>query len=351
MLGVMFGRNRRRVGRPSWLSMGLAQLINRIPFGQNGIIVAGAILLSVVLFSGWLLYRQYDQTDLMSKGDWLMRQGKAAQAVRYYENLVSSHRTNYDANIALGKAYLEIDEAAKAARTFERAAKLADKNGNKLYSDLAVAQYLIAQGYFEPANERLVKTYKRLSKEERKNNQNLRSTMLLLYQNWGNYLFETDTQENVEISVKLFTRALLFCSNMDDKARIQSKLSLAFEKALSIYDVNNQSAKALKMAESVVKVDKSLNTLLLVAQLHQKAGQTQEALKYYQLAYKIDAQQAINPMINLLEEKVLAYRQSGDNLRADKLGDSVKKLAKQNGITWQEPKMVPTVDTETETKQ
>src|SRR5271155_2458947 len=119
----MFRQTKRRRSR-----RGLWPLISRVfyidPSKQYLVIIISAIAMATMAFSWILLFRQSDQGDIMTRGRWLMKQGKAALAVKEFEQLVHINWGSYNGHLELGKAYMSVNEPEKAAKEFRIASHL-----------------------------------------------------------------------------------------------------------------------------------------------------------------------------------------------------------------------------------
>lgn len=274
---------RRRSRRGIWPLLSRFFYLN--PQKQYLLIVISAITMATFVFSGLLLFRQSDQGDLMTRGKWLMRQGKAALAVKEFEHLVRSHRGSYDGHLELGKAYMAIEEPEKAAKEFRVASRLRSKNPKESGAHVAISRYMLAQGNYEDAEKQLFQAYK--ARKQNRKDPELLMAIVDMYDDWGDSYLEANPPDYEKAFLK-YSAGLRFVKSQQQQKPLQEKLVKTATHLAGIYDNNKEYDKAIAVLKRALHYDYSTNNLMAIAAMYEQKEDLDEAIVWYRKAYKKD---------------------------------------------------------------
>lgn len=280
----MFRRQiRRRYKRGIWPLLARVFYIN--PQKQYMLIVVSAIAMATLIFSGLLLFRQSDHGDMMTRGKWLMKQGKVALAVQEFQDLVRTHRTSYEGHLELGKAYMEIGELEKAAKEFRTASRLRSKNLKESGAHVAISRMLIAQGQYQDAEKQLFQAYN--AQKKNKKDPELLIALVDLYDDWGDYHLEAEPPHYEQAFLK-FSAALRFVKTYSRQKALEEKLVHTATRLADIYDNNKEYDKAVAVLKRALQYQYSSDNLIALAAMYEQKEDLDKAIYWYKKAYEVD---------------------------------------------------------------
>lgn len=274
---------RRRSRRGIWPLISRFFYIN--PQKQYMVIVISAIAMATLIFSGLLLFRQSDHGDMMKRGQWLMKQGKAALAVSEFEQLVRIYRNSYDGHLELGKAYMEVGESGKAAKEFRTASRLRSKNPKESGAHVAISRMWIAQGKYEDAEKQLFQAYK--ARPQNRKDPELLLAMVDLYEDWGDYYLE-ETPPNYEKAFLRFSAGLRYVKTVEQQKTLQEKLVKTALRLADIYDNNKEYDKAIAVLKRALHYEYTADHLVAIAAMYEQKEDLDRAIYWYRKAYERD---------------------------------------------------------------
>ncbi len=274
---------RRRSRRAFWPILSRVFYIN--PQKQYMLIVISAIAMATLVFSGLLLFRQSDHGDLMTRGKWLMRQGKVALAVKDFESLVRQYPKSYDGHLELGKAYMAIDESEKAAKEFQYASLLRAKNLKESGAHVAISRMMVAQGNYQDAEKQLFQAYK--ARPENRKDKELLSALTDLYEEWGDFYMAKSPPDVVNAFPK-YVAALRYVRDFEDQRPLEDKLHSTAEHLADHYSNLKEYDQAIAVLKTSLKHGMRPNTLVSIAALYEKRADLDKAIYWYRKAYEQD---------------------------------------------------------------
>ncbi len=290
--------SRRRYRRGLW------PVISRIfyihPQKQYMLIVISAIIMAAAVFMGLFRFRTADQGDMLLRGNWYIKQGKAALAVKEFEQLTRRHRDNYEAHLALGKAYMEVDEEEKAAKEFRIASRLRAKNPKESGAHVALSRMMIAQGNYQDAERQLFQAYK--AREQNKKDPELLMAMVDLYEDWGDYYMEKDAPDYEKAFLK-YSAGLRYVRTYNQQKPLQEKLVRTADHLSGQYDNNKDYNKAIAVLKRALQYDPSADNHIKVAEMYEKKEDLDKAIDWYRKAYELDPRIISLKLSNMLMKK------------------------------------------------
>ncbi len=289
---------RRRSRRTFWPFLSRFFYIN--PEKQYMIIVISAIAMATFVFSGILLFRQSDQGDLMTRGRWLMKQGKAALAVKEFEALVHQYANSYDGHLELGKAYMQINEPDKAAREFRVASRLKSGNLKDSGAHVAISRMMIAQGKYEDAERQLFQAYN--AKQQNRRDPELLSAMADLYEAWGDSYAEGSRPDYEQAFIK-YSAGLRYVNNYAQQTPLQDKLLSVGDRLANALTNNKEYDKAIAVLKRTLHYKPTADTLIEIASLYEQKGDLDRAIYWDRKAYEMDPRIISLELSNLLLRK------------------------------------------------
>lgn len=280
----MFKRKmRRRYKRGLWHLISKAFYIN--PQKQYLLIVISAIAMAALAFSGLLLFRQSDHGDMLTRGKWLMKQGKVALAINEFEELVRQHKSSDEGHLELGKAYMAAGENEKAAREFRKASLLRSKNLHESGAHIAISRMMIAQGKYQDAQKQLFQAYN--ARPENRDDPELLSAMVDLYEDWGDSYLETEPPDYERAFLK-FSSAMRYVKTYEQQKRVQDKLVSAATRLADVYDNNKEYDKAIAVLKRATRYQQTADNLQAIAAMYEQKEELDKAIYWYQKAYEVD---------------------------------------------------------------
>jgi tetratricopeptide (TPR) repeat protein len=305
------------------------------PAHQNTLILGSSALLLVLVLSGALLYRQYDPADLVRRGEWYMKQGKAVLATHQFERLVRNHPNYYEGYFLLGRAYLEINDPEKAANAFARAAQLGGEKASETRTVVALAEYIIAKGSYEKAELVLLKAWREVSQAKRVD-PFLNSAIVNLYLTWGDAISaQEDAAGNgvdYEKAFELYWKCMAYVVTPEERTKAKKRLTESLDNVLSVYIVNQENKKAEEALIKALKYDKNPAWMKALADLFRKQAKLEKALVWYERAYSENPALAAQSLVAALQEKELEQRASGNTKDAEKTFERASKIANKHGF-------------------
>ncbi len=284
MPSAMMRRPYRRRSR-----RGLWPLINRLvyihPQKQYILMMSSAILMAALIFSGILLFRQSDQGDLMRRGQWLMKQGKVALAAGQFERLVHLNPKSYRGHLALGNAYMEINEPEKAAREFRIASQLRAGNLRESGAHVAISRLMIVQGKYQDAEKQLQQAYQ--AQEKNRKDPDLLAAMVELYETWGDSFLDSKPP-NYEQAFLKYANALRYVKSVDEQQPVEQKLVKAASFLSDQYVSNKQFDKAIAVLRYALHFENTADNNVAIAWVYEQKDDLDNAIIWYRKAYQLD---------------------------------------------------------------
>jgi tetratricopeptide (TPR) repeat protein len=285
-------RNRRRLRRRNQL---LAWLYNN-PASQYLVTIISAILLAGFIFSGVLVFRYADESDLINRSKRLLAEGKVAWAVQNLENLVARYDTSYNGYILLGKAYLELGERTKAERAFMKAASLRSSDLAPYSQEMAMSKLLIVRQEYDKAEQNLLMA---LRKDH--DNPEIQEALYELYSDWGDSLMANpDTRLE---AIGRFERAIRYANRFDTENKIKDKLMLAIRQQVDSLKNGGQSPEAIILLKKSLRFRYLPETLLELAEIHEATGDLDSAIYWYRKAFDASPEAISVKLTDMLVKK------------------------------------------------
>lgn len=266
------------------------------PAAQYSTTVIAAIIFAGFVFSGFLLFRYTDRDDLITRGKRMMEEGKVAWAAKTFQTLVSNHPNSYEAHLLLGKSYLELGERQKAEQEFRTASALRSTEHPGSEADIAMSQFNIARKEFELAEEKL----KAAAKEDPQNPE-LRQALYELYDSWGDALISTD--KDYQTAITKYERALRFVQEYRLEDKLKEKLINAITVQADRLNVQKNYEGAIQLLKKSLRYRYLPDTLIEIAEAHEKAGQLDESIYWYRKAFDTNPSIISIKLSNMLIKK------------------------------------------------
>jgi len=291
------GRRRSRTN-PLWPF--LSRVFYLDPQKQYILIILSAVAMATLVFSGLLLFRQSDHGDMMTRGEWLMKQGKVALAAREFEQVVRRYRNSYEAHLALGKAYMEIDEPQKAAKEFKVASLLKVGNPRESGAHIAISRLMIAEGKYEDAERELVKAYR--ARPQNKKDPELQAAMVDLYEDWGDWYLE-QTPANYEEAFLKFSTGLRFVKSDQAQLSLKDKLVSSAKLLSDVYDNNKDYDKAIAVMKRALHYQYTADNMAAISAFFEEKADVDSAIVWSRKAYELDPKRISLNLSQLLIKK------------------------------------------------
>lgn len=286
--------------------------------------IVSAVVLSALIFSGILLFRQSDHGDMMTRGKWLMKQGKVAFAVEEFERLVHIHKKSYEGHLELGKAYMEINETGKAAKHFRIASLLKARNLKESGAHVAISRLMIAQGKYEDARKQLFQAYN--ARPQNRKDPELLSALVDLYEDWGD-AYMAENPPNAEAAFLKYSTSMKYVKKYDEQTGLQQKLLQSADRLADYYSNSKQYDKAIAVLKRTLHYEMRSDTLIAIAALYEQMEDLDKAIVWYRKAYERDPQ-----VINLKLSSILVKkaRELNEQHRPDEAGEYFAEAKKIN---------------------
>lgn len=306
---------------------GLWPVLSRVfylaPQKQYMLIVGSAIGMATLVFSGLLLFRQADHTDLMTRGKWLMRQGKAAKAIQSFEQLVRQYNDSYEGHLELGKAYMVIEEDEKAAKEFRMASRLRAGNLRDSGAHVALSRMMIAQGKYVDAERQLLQAYKADPKNRR--DPELLMALVDLYSDWGDHYLEQSPPKYEQAFIK-YSRGLRFVKSDAQQKPLEEKLVESVSFLSDQYENDKEYDKAIAVLKRAAQFKYDPDLLVKIAALYENKGDLDKAIAWNREAYKMAPQIISLKLSSLLIRKGRELNEAHQPQKAETFFQEARKV-------------------------
>jgi len=284
-----------------------------------------AVLFAGLVFTGLLLFRYVDHDDLLTRGRQFLREGKVAKAAQTFEFLVDKYPDSYDGHVALGNAYLNLDDRRKAEHEFQVASSLRGSDLRKNAADIAQSKLLIAQHRYEAAYQLLLDLYSPKSKD-----MELKQAIMDVLEHWGDSL-STNTTDLLQAADKYLT-ALNFVTDFETESRIKEKLTTAIGGYSELLIKDKQFAKAAKLLERSLKYKYDAQNLVRVAEMYERQGKTEKAIVWYRKAFDINPEIISLKLSNMLIQKGKTLAANNQPEQAERYFNEADNVLRQTNI-------------------
>ncbi len=289
--------------------------------------IVSAILLSGLVFSGFLLFRFTDEEDLISRGKMQMREQKVADALKTFQTLVNSHPGSYEGHLLLGQAYLATDERRKAEQEFQIAASLKNHTQGDSSAEIALSKVAMARGDFEKAEQMLLATWKRTRRQDK----DVKQALYELYEQWGNHLNSAEHKDYGAIIGK-YEFALHYVKDLEAEQAIQEKMIEAIQVYSDQLLTQKNYEEAIKHLKLSLRMKYLPDTLLRIADSYTRMGDLDQAIDWYRKAYSTSPDSVGLRYTQALVQKaqqLLAEKKPED---AQKYFDEADQVSKQSKL-------------------
>lgn len=288
--------------------------------------LSGIALVSFV-YSGLLLYRQFDTNDTLKQGQWLLKQGKVALALKNFKTLVARHPNLYEGYFAMGKAYLELDDPAKAAAAFNQFIRLNQGDSRQhIPIKVAMAQFLLTRQDYTAAEKKLLAASSQ-AKKEHINYPPLTESLRELYTSWGDSEMLKETLASYEAAYGYYTKAMGHVLNRVQQETVKRKLLDVSDKILSIYQLNQDDEKSLALLKRTLAFDHTPENMLLMGGIYENQGKLDEAMSWYKAAYQRSPDEAAERLASILMTEGRDLLKKGNANQASLFRDKAIELA------------------------
>ena len=285
-------RNRKRLRRRNQL---LAWLYNN-PASQYIITIVSATILAGFIFSGVLVFRYADESDLIHRSQRLLAEGKASWAVQDLEKLVTRYEDSYNGYILLGKAYLELGEKTKAERAFMKAASLRSDDLEPYSQEMAMSKLLIVQQKYDKAEQNLL-----LALRKDRDNPEIQESLYELYSDWGDSL-ATKPEKRLE-AIGRFERAIRYAHRFDTENKIKDKLMIAIRQETDRLKGQGKTSEAIILLKKSLRFRYLPETLLELAEMHEGTNDLDSAIYWYRKAFDASPESISVKLTDMLVKK------------------------------------------------
>ena len=307
----------------------LLQVITR---HQTILITLSSIALISFVYSGWLLYRQYDTTDTLKQGQWLLKQGKVSLALQNFRTLVARHPNIYEGYFAMGKAYLELDDPARAAAAFNQFIRLNQGDSRQhIPIQVAMAAFLMTRQDYAKAEAKLLAADAQAKKEHLKY-QPLIDSLRELYTDWGDAEMIKETLPAYETAFTDYAKANNYTQNRVQQESVKRKIIDVSEKILSIYQLNQETDKSLALLQKTLQYDPSPENMLAMGEIYESQGKVDDAMAWYKSAYERNPDEAAERLANILMTEGRRLLKAGDAQQASLFREKAVELADAHHI-------------------
>lgn len=242
--------------------------------------VLAAIVLSGMVFSGLLVFRQSDYDDLMGRGEHLVAEGKVARAAAIYERVLSQYGEGYAVYLALGKAYLAMNEPEKARKVLEAALALKTRDGG-VEALLVKSQLLVVAKEYQPATELLHERLKTLPKDH-PSWKTLRVALSDAYTYWAD---EQRQNGELEEALATYQKGLAAAGTYSQEEAINKDLSDIALQLAEQYLVEKKPEALIETLRPVLDISPDPALMIRLADAYQDTGELEQAITWYRRAY------------------------------------------------------------------
>lgn len=286
--------------------------------------IVSAILLSGLVFSGFLLFRFTDEEDLISRGKMQLREGKVAYAEKTFQTLVSNHPSSYEGHLLLGKTYLELNERRKAEQEFQIAASLKNRTQGDSSAEIALSKVAMVQGDFQRAEEMLLKTWKRTKRQDK----DVKQALFELYEQWGNHLMEANKKDYGAI-IEKYEFALHYVKDYEAEQAIEDKLIEAIQIHSDQMITQKNYEQAIKNLKLSLRMKYLPETLKQIADNYVRMGRYDDAIDWYRKAYEVSPDSVGLPYTQALVQQAQKLVAEKKTEEAQKYFDEADRVSKQ----------------------
>lgn len=300
---------------------------------QTLLTIVIAIVFSGLVFTGVLVFKDTDETDILARGNRFMVEGKIAKAIDQYNDLIQRYPKSYDGHIALGKAYLALKQPEKAEKFFKLAATLPRGANEKVAVHLAQAQLYLSQQSFEEGAQLLSNSLADMpekkatdsdpNSEMSKKRQDLVIAFIELHEQWADHL---EQLENYEAAQEKLKAALEKVNDYATEKRLKQELihnANLWSGQLLAQQQNEQAVDVLKQA---LRYEYEAATLIKIADIYKKGGDFDNAIVWYRKAYDAEPEQISLALSDLLISRGKQLLKNGKRADADAYFEEADKL-------------------------
>jgi cytochrome c-type biogenesis protein CcmH/NrfG len=310
---------------------GLWPFINRLlyltPQKQYFVIIMSAVVMGALAFSGILVFRQADQGDLLRRGQWLMTQEKAVLAAQLFENLVQKNPDSYEGHLALGQAYINMDEAQKASLEFDKASRLKPRNGSLVGADIAMARLLMSQNKLVEAESTLLNALKHAKEDPE-----LLLALTDLYGRWGDQYKEQDVPDYDKAYIQ-YIRALKYARSEQTVRPLSEKLFESSDYLADKFLDRKEYDKAAVVLKATLRYQATPVQLMRLGEIYKRKSDLENAIFWYRKAYQSDTKKVAFILTNLLSEQAKMFQSTHQDKKAKQLLEEAKKIANQSQLS------------------
>ncbi len=242
--------------------------------------VLAAIVLSGMVFSGLLVFRHSDYDDLMARGQHLVTEGKVARAATIYERVLKQYGKSYPVYLALGKAYLAMNEPERAKKVLEAALALKPNDGG-LEALMVKSQLLVIEKDYAAATELLSTRLETVTKEM-PSWQLLRQALADGYTGWGDNLRQAG---KLDEALTKYKQALTVAGSYNQEQAIEKDIADVALQLSEQYVVDKNQKGLIAALTPILEITAEPTLMVRLADAYQETGELDKAITWYRRAY------------------------------------------------------------------